>query len=270
VPQSLLDSRQLSQQGIVAMDNGEWDKGEAKLAKAVGACPVDSEAHRHNAEALWHRGASGEAIAQMEVASKLAPSDAGLHARIAEMQLAVGHVETARRRADYALGLDAKLGAAWAVRGRVSRAQGQPQQALAEYHRALGYAPDDRQVLQDVAQLYHELKQPERALLALQSLCDTYSSGEEPQLVLHQLGMTYVAVRRYADAADSLSAALTRGPPNPDLLSHLAEVQLALGRSYEAAAAAQQALALDPQHRPSREVLDRLASARAGDGTAHR
>jgi tetratricopeptide (TPR) repeat protein len=206
----------------------------------------------------------------MEAASSLAPGDAGLHARIAEMQLAVGHIAAARLRADHALGLDAKLGAAWAVRGRVSRVEGQPQQALAQYHRALGYAPDDRQVLQDIAQLYQELKQPERSLLTLQNLCDTYSPGEEPQWVLYQLGMTYVAVRRYADAADSLTAALGRGPPHPDLLSHLAEVQLALGRSYEAAAAAQQALALDPQHRPSRDVLDRLASAHSTNGTAQR
>ena len=59
VSRSLADCRRLSQQGVVALDRGQQEKAETLLAKAVAACPVDAEARRRYAEALWRRGAKG-------------------------------------------------------------------------------------------------------------------------------------------------------------------------------------------------------------------
>ena len=147
VPQSLADCRRLSQQGVAALERGRQEDAEALLAKAVAACPVDAEARRHYAESLWRRGARPEAIAQLEESGRLAGDDALLWTRLAEMYLATGQLELASKNAERAIDLDPRLPGAWAIRGGVMRAVGQPAEALTCYLRALGYAPKDRAIL---------------------------------------------------------------------------------------------------------------------------
>ncbi len=211
VPKSLATCRQLSQQGIAAAERGQQKQAESLLKQAVEVCPVDPEARRHYAEALWRRGARREAIAQLEEAGRLAGQDVTLLVRLAEMHLALGQRQLARQTAEQAIDLDPELSSAWAIRGRVTHAEGQARQALADFHRALGYAPDNRQVLLEIAELYRELNQPQRALATLHSLADTYSPGEEPQEVLHLMGLAYAALGRHEDAvATRVAAGLAR------------------------------------------------------------
>ena len=261
VSQSVVDCRRLSQQGVAALDRGRLQDAEALLAKAVAACPTDAEARRHYAEALWRRGARPDAISQLEEACRLSADDAALWARLGEMYLAAGQLEPAWKNAERAIDLDPRSAGAWAIRGGVRRAAGQPDEALACYLRALGYAPKDRAILLEVASLYRQQNRPERALQTLQSLAETYSPGEEPSHVEDLLGETYVALGRYDDAVESLSLALTRGTPSADMYCRLGEAQLLAGSPTEAAAAAQQALALKPQHPPSQALLERIRLA---------
>ena len=163
VPQSLADCRRLSRQGVAALERGRQQTAETMLAQAVTACPVDAEARRHYADSLWQRGARPEAIAQMEEAVRLADEDASFSVRLAEMYLADGRAELARQSADRAIELDPKLPEAWAVRGGVLRSLGQPREALADYLRALGQAPENRETLLAVAELYRQLNEPRRA-----------------------------------------------------------------------------------------------------------
>jgi tetratricopeptide (TPR) repeat protein len=146
------------------------------------------------------------------------------------------------------------------------RASGQQRQALADYLRALGYAPGDNKILLEVAELYRQLDQPERALQTLQVLADSYAPGEEPQQVLYLTGLAYTALGRHGDAVDSFSAALLRDKPTPEILYRLGEAELLAGRIDEAANVAQQALVLDPQHKPSRELQNRIELARHPQG----
>ncbi len=267
VPQTLTNSRRLSQQGVSALEHGEQSQAETLLAQAVKACPVDAEARRHYAEALWFRGARQEAIAQLEEAGRLAGEDAWIQSRLAEMRLATGEVELARQNAEQALTLDPKSPAAWAVRGGVSRAVGQPREALADYLRALAYAPNDRAILWGIAELHRELNQPERAIQTLQTLADTYSPGEEPGHVLYALGLAYAALGRYDDGVDSLAAAVTHGSPTAEMYCQLGEAQLLAGHSAEAAIAAHHALELQPQFEPGRQLLDRIQLAQRPPAT---
>ena len=267
VPQSLVDCRRLSQQGVAAMEQGKQPTAETLLSKAVAACPVDAEARRHYGESLWRRGAKQEAIAQLEEASRLVADDASLHTRLAEMHLANDQPELARQDADLAVNLDPKLASAWAIRGGVRRTTGQPNEALADYLRALGYAPNNRDILLAVAELHRELNRPERALQTLQTLSDTYSPGEEPAQVHHLEGLAYVALGRYGDGAESLSTAVARGNATPEMLCQLGEAQLLAGRPFEASDTARQALALQPQHQLARELLGRIELAQQPQGT---
>ncbi len=208
--QSLATCRQLSQKGVAALEQGRRQEAETLLAEAVDACPRDPRARRYYAETLWRRGAKNDAITHLEEAARLAGQDAELLVRLAEMHLETGEFRLAKQSAEQAIDLNPKLPSSWAVRGRVMRVQGRTRQALADYHRALGYAPDDRQVLLDVAELYRELNRPQLALATLHSLADTYPSGEEPQQVLHLAGLAYRALGRHEDAAANLAAAAGR------------------------------------------------------------
>ncbi len=242
------------------MEMGQWAQAESLLQRAVEASPKDSEPHRYLAETLWHRGAADEALTQIDEAVKLDPSDASLIVRAGEMLQAVGSTSKALSHAEQAIRLDPKLASAWALRGRIFWQLDQRDRALADLQRALQFAPDRPDLLQDVAVLYRQRGQPARALATLHHLLDTYPPGEEPQLSLLLEGQALSDLGRPAQAAESLAAAVRRGPPNAELLYRLAQAQSAAGEYPAATGTAQQALALDASHEASRQLLVQLAS----------
>ncbi len=261
VAQSVATCRQLTQQGVNAMDRGDWKRAETLLARAVQTSPVDTDARRNYAEALCHREAWQAALTQLEVARKLAAEDPSLAVRTGEVYLALGQVDRASRMVDEALRLDPKFASAWALRGRVAAAGGRTREALADYQRSLGYAPDNHDVAILVAEAYRTLNEPQRALVTLQTVADSYSSGDESQQVLMLEGLALTALGRYDEAARSLSQAAQRDRPTPELLYRLAEAELLAGRSANAHYTLQQALALDPNHAASQALSQRMAAA---------
>ena len=130
-------------------------------------------------------------------------------------------------------------------------ADGKLDRALADYHRALGYAPSDPEILLEVAEVYRRMNKPQRALETLQSLDDTYSPGEEPSEVLRLMGLAYEALGRREDGAD--------------VFCRLGESEQLAGRSADAVTAARHALSLQPDHRHSHELLGRIEFARRSD-----
>jgi len=266
---SVIQSRQLSQQGVAALERGQWDRADELLAEAVRACPSNPDARRSYADARWNRGQRKEAIAELETARRLAPDNAAIHVRLAEMQLAMGQTETGLKSAQRAIDLEPKLASAWVVRAQIMRAAGNPSQALADALRAVSYAPDDRTIPCQVAAFYLELNQPQRALAIVQGLADRYSPGDEPQEVMYYQGLSYLALARYDDAAESLTAA-ARERPTAEILCRLAQAQWAAGRAAEALAAAEKATALDPKHQPTRQFLAQIQTARQAGGPQRR
>ena len=214
------------------------------LAQAVKTCPTDPDARRFYADSLWRQGRHVQAIAQLEEACRLLPEEASVRVDLANMYLTVGRFDRAGDCVQQAIDLDPKSDAAWATRGRVgaaetARLQGQERearlrQALADYHRALVYRPNDPRVLFEIAELYRQMGNPQRALETLQALADTYSPGEEPQPVLYFMGLACMALERYDDAAEQLSAAAARRKPAPEIAAADVPNEEILGRLAEA------------------------------------
>ncbi len=176
------------------------------------------------------------------------------------MSLALGDHNVALSRAERAIQLDANLPGAWALRGRVFGRLGQPDRAMADLQRALEISPQNPEALLDVALMYRQRGEAARALTTLHSLLDTYAPGEEPQMALQLEGMTLMNLGRAHQAAESLQLAARRGPPNADVLYHLAQAEFSAGRYAEATDAARQALAIDGSHQASRQLLTQLAA----------
>ena len=258
VSESLASCRQLTRQGITAIDRGAWEEADRLLAEAIQTCPIDPEVRRHYAEVLWFREDRDGALAQLDEALVLSGDDVSLLVRASEMRLDHGQVDRALLGVEQALDLDPKYPPALVLRGRIMQHTGQPRQALSDFHRALGYEPNQPEVLLLSAELYRGLGQPNRALVNLEALADTYPPGEEPGRVLYLTGLAYAELDRFDEASDSFAAALARWGPNPELLYQLARSQWLAGRAIEARSAAQQALTIAPRHAPTLALLNQM------------
>jgi tetratricopeptide (TPR) repeat protein len=261
IPESLAVSRELSQQAYGYMQQDAWPQAEALLAEAIERCPASAAAHRAYAETLWHRQSYEAAVREMETAVRLDPTDPAATVRAGQMLLTLGMADKARARADQALGQDSQLASAWQLRGRALEAAGQRDQALADLNRALDLAPDNRDVLFDVAELYRSRSQPRRALVTLQHLADLYPAGEEPGRILYLQGLACAALQRYDEAVACYQLASRRGLESADVFYQLADTQLRAGHPAAADQTLQRALAIDPNHRPSRRLRTRIAAA---------
>jgi tetratricopeptide (TPR) repeat protein len=263
-------SRQLSQRGISALERNDWDKGEALLSQAIKACPTDAEPHRHYAEALWHRGARDDALAEMREAMRLSGEDPSLAVRAGEMCLELGRTGEAAKLADDAIDLAPHLACAWCLRGEVSQVRGQLDEALADTLRGLEFQRDDRKLLMLAAELYRLEGRPERAIGVLETLRDGYAAGEEPPRVLYLQGLALAALGRFDDAVEVYSVAVARERPSADLCYALADAQYRAGRPLQANASIQQALAIDPAHVASRALAAQVDLALRASGDLRR
>jgi tetratricopeptide (TPR) repeat protein len=258
VPESLATCRQLSREGISAMEIGQWNRAQELLSDAVAASPSDIDARRNLAEALWQQGLYRDAVVHLEAAVRLDPRQAPTVVRAGEMLLAVGASERAMERAEQAIRLDANLAGAWALRGRLFRQQGQLDHALADMQYSLRYAPQDTDALLEVAQIQYALGKPQRSLSTLHCLLDSYPPGQEPQQALWLEGLAYGAMGRHQDAVESLHAASLHGQPHPDLLYQLAQAEQSAGQRQSATNTLRMVLSLDDSHEASRVMLAEL------------
>lgn len=270
VPRSLVMSRQLSQQGVSAMERGNWARADELLAQAVKVFPQDAEARYHYAEALWQRDDRAAALEQIGKALQLAPDDPKILLRGAHMRIAMDQVPEATALLDKAIDADSKNPAVWALRGRLRAKSGELGESLADYQRALGYRPDDRLTLLELAEVYRRLNRPQRALATLQTLSDTYPPGEESPQVLYLTGLAYSALERYPEAVDWLNLARSRGPTSTHLLYWLADAQLKAGQQSDARQTAAQLMAIDPSHADGLALIERINLAQNGMETGYR
>lgn len=269
-PEGVATSRELSRQGVAAMEMGQWQQAEDLLRKSLEASSDDASSHRSLAEALWHRGAYQEAMAQIEQAVEHDPHDANAHMRAGEMALAMGARDSAVTHAERAIRCDPKLASAWALRGRCYQRANQPERALADMNHAVELAPQNAEYLLDIATIYRQRGQSARCLTTIHHLLDTYAPGEEPQSVLMLQGLVFLDMNRPQQASEALALAAQHGQPNVEVMYHLARAYTAAGEAELAATTAQQALALDATHQPTRELLSQIATRPQTDDVQRR
>ncbi len=267
----LSECRKLSQQGLAAIEAQRWGEAEKLLSQALRAYPHDMDAKRYYAEALWHCGKRAAAIEQLAVVVENAEKnavenshdDVGPRVRLGEMLLAVGQLKPAHGHAETAIDMAPNVASTWALRAKVLARRGFLEQARADYQRSLAYGPEDRAVLLEMAEVYRRLNKPQEALAALNRLADTYPLEREPKNVIHLQGLALAAQGRFSAAAESYGRIVAIEGATADNYFELADTQWQAGCHDKAARAAGQALALDPQHRRSQELLGRIQASLA-------
>ena len=219
------EARRLCNEGLSAADRSDLVRAEGLLERAVKSCPLDIDARRHYAEVLWKRGERMEAVTQIGEALKLSPGDAALCVQGGGMYLEMGLFDDAERLAREAVRVAPGSADAWHLRGQVSLARGQPDPALADFHRALAIDSSDRGVLLDTAEAYRRLNKPQRALATLAILGETYGPNQTPSSVMMMEALAQEALGRPADAIDSYKAAIARGTAPADAATRLAMLE---------------------------------------------
>jgi len=261
VPESVAACRQLAREGISAMELGHYKEARTLLENAVDTSPTDIDARRQLAEALWQMGRQQEAVVHMEAAARFDPTHAPTLVRSGEMLLSSGNDRRAFERAEEAIGLEPTLAGAWELRGRIYHQRHQLSRGLADLQQALHYAPQETEVLLEVAEIQYQLQRPQRCLTTLHHLLDHCPPGSEPQRALWLEGLAYGKLDRPRDAVASLVTATEHGPAQADLLYALAKAEVTVGSPEAATRSARQALAVDNGHQASRALLAQLTGS---------
>ncbi|MFM1996073.1 MAG: hypothetical protein RLZZ111_460 [Planctomycetota bacterium] len=225
VPQNVADTRRLCNEGLSAVDRNDLLRAESLLERAVKNCPTDVDARRHYADVLWQRGERMEAVTQIAEALRLSPGDTGLCIDGGRMYMELGLLDDADRLTREAVRSAPRSDQAWRLHAQVALARGRPEDALADLHRALALAPDDRELILETAEVYRRLGRPQRALATLAILGESYPPNQTPPQVLALEGMAQEALDRPADALESYRQAVSRGLAAPDIAARMAELE---------------------------------------------
>ena len=227
VPQEVADARRLCNEGLSAADRKDLLRAEGLLEQAVKNCPTDVDARRHYADVLWQRGERVAAVTQIAEALRLSPGDTSLCIDGGRMYMELGLLDDADRLSREAVRVAPRSEKAWRLHGQVALARGRPEEALADYHRALAIAPDDRELILDTAEIYRRLGRPQRALATLAILGESYPPNQTPPQVLALEGMAQEALDRPTDAIESYRQAVARGLESQDVATRLAKLEQA-------------------------------------------
>ena len=225
VPKELAAARRLCNQGLCAVDEQDLPGAETLLSQAVDRCPTDIDARQHYANILWKRGLKVEAIEQITKALELSPEDVGLCLEAGRMYWNIGLLDDADQLSKKAIRNAPHSVEAWYLHGQVALARGHSEDALADFHRALSIAPDNREILLDTAKVYQMLNRPRRALSTLAILGETYGPNQVPANVLVLEGAAQEALNRPAEALVSYRRAREKGDLSPDTVERIALLQ---------------------------------------------
>ncbi len=256
---NVLASRELTQRGLRESERGQWDDAEKLFSKAVQQCPADAEAHRLFAESLWRRGQQNDAIFQMSEAVRLAEGDEQPLVRYAEMRLERGEFDAAFGAAQQALDQNPRSADAWALRAKLWQSQGELSQAAADFHQALSCDNQRRDALLGLAEIHRANHEPQRALVNLQALADTYGPGQVPREIIEQEAQALLALNRPADAAAQFTMACRCGAPSLPLWIATADCQIRAGNVNGARTTLDQAASLWPGATEIARMRSRIA-----------
>jgi tetratricopeptide (TPR) repeat protein len=256
-------ARRLSGQGFQAMHDGQWDIAENLFTDALEFSKTDDRAHWGLAESCWKRNEKELAIEHMEQAVRLSAGDPKFVERLGRMYLQLGRLAEADSHSLWALESKRDSAEAWALRGDCLKAAGNPDDALAAYHRALALQPDYPEVQLQAAEIYRLQRRYDRLLATLDRLQDNVGMDDAPARVdllqgiaMRQLGRGEEARRCFVRASMKDST---------DATPHLELASLALERGEVAAAkeSLRLAMLLNPDSDGERARIEELRNEQA-------
>jgi tetratricopeptide (TPR) repeat protein len=272
--QDVIIARQLSQQGMESMHQGELAEAEARFARAIEYCPSNATARYQLANCLWRRGAQREAIEQLtQAVESSGGEDVEMLVELGYMWANLGRLDQGAQLADRAIRLAPNNATAWQLAGDIQREREDWQAALASYQRSLTLDAGSPEVQLSVAEVYHQLDRPARVLGTLHRLEDQLPSSQQPERAIVLKSLALERLERYDEAVQSLVQARSqRGQLSSDAQMQLARAQVAAGRFGDAQLTISRALpqADAGQRDALQALLASMAEQRAGPPSKRR
>lgn len=264
----------LNREGIAAFERNEYALAEEKFAQAVKNDESDPTSRRYYAETLWARGKKEESVRLLVEITKEGDSPdemLAVNRSLAEKLLSAGQPVSALNYAEKAISLAPKRYEGWALRGNVYWQLGKMEEALADYHKALHFVPDDRDLLWQLALLEDQAGRYDRSLATWQRLGRLYPGNTEPVEVLCGKGLAYRRLKRFEESIRHYDSALAQKPDQIEIYPLLAEVYLDRDDLTGAAQVARRAEALFPANQQMKDFSARIErlrlAAQNGAGT---
>ena len=265
-----LAADQLAVRGQEALRCGQNDQAIRLLYGAVDKKPNDVTTRIHLVEALADCGRLDAAIEQLQIAIDRSQPQPQLLVRLAELYAENGQLARAKYCTDQALNADPHSVAAWRLNGDIVFGQGDLNEALAHYQKALSYDSQAEDIWLRIAEVYRRTDRSQRAFSTLENLVQRYPVGSAPAdwivlqgELLAQMGQAEQAVELLNVLADREDA-----PVRCFLvLSHVQGQTHGAGESQAVLLRGQQRFPDDPQ------LANALAQLQAGSsripGLAH-
>ncbi|MDA8564289.1 tetratricopeptide repeat protein, partial [Mariniblastus sp.] len=203
--------REWTHSGLDAMQNGKLSQARSFFKRAASQSPQDVISRVNLARADARLGNLQEAIEHLHSAVELDPAEPNLHVELGELYFQASQPAEAAASVARALELSPRSAKAWGLKGKLSHASGQLQQALSEYQRSLSYSSthgtsdDETQML--MVQVYQQLGKPTRALSTVEQLLSRYPRDRQPENALLAKGKTLMQLEQPGPAADVLAIA---------------------------------------------------------------
>ena len=256
------DAEAFALQSVLALTQNRKDEAYALATKATAANPQSASAYSALSYAEQGRFELGKALAAAEQAVKLAPHDAMVWARKAELELSLGLSSASKKTAQQALGLDEKLERTQTVMGFSHLINMDTDEALQSFEKAVkldSTSPLARLGF-GLAKIHKGNLKEGRQDLEIAALLDPNNS-----LIRSYLGKAYYEENRNPLAADEFTLAKERDPKDPTPYFYDAIKKQTENQPVKALEEMQKAIALNGNRAVyrSKQLLDDDLAARS-------
>ena len=254
---------------------------EAAFRHAIDLQPEVEMAHRGLGMALRARGQNEAAVRELEVATRLDPSDADAHYELASTAWALSRQLAGSQRApgspaqDYralAAGEYKKLAALRPqdaalrqILAELDLEAGRKEEALAEMQEVARAAPDDAATHVALGRVYFAEAEEDKAAAEYQRALQLNPKEGQAYLALGQMRFFE---RRYAQAAENFQHAIEVSPNLGPAYASMAQIYMQQGHSAEARKMLEKVVALDPEDWQSQYQLAVLMNSAGEVGAA--
>ncbi|MFM7161516.1 MAG: tetratricopeptide repeat protein, partial [Planctomycetaceae bacterium] len=245
-----------------ALEQGNAQLAADLLAGAVEIDPNDYEVRLQLVELLREGGHTGAAFAHLEEAASRTEDDPRAYFLLAQMLFDQQRFPEAAEQVAKALDLDAHIGQAHLLQGRIAQARGDDELALRAFYAALAEDPHDPSTrFQLGKQLFRRGSTEQAAPLLRRLIEESQACTPEGGEAWWMLGQCYARQERWGEAAQSLAAGIELRQPSALDWRELAQIQYRAGELQAARSSLTLALKLDPRDEQARTLQQEIEQA---------
>jgi tetratricopeptide (TPR) repeat protein len=227
--------------GLIRLQQGKFDEGEALFRRAVKIDKRSADAHFHLAAALTGLGQPEKAVRHLEKALSIKPGFAEAHNNLGYALQRLDRHDEAATHYEQALALVPAYAEAHNNLGNALQMLARSDEAVTQLEKALAIRPNYAEAHNNLGNLLGVLGRTEDAIAHHQkaiAIRPTYAEAH------HGLGNALSALERYGEAIEQYQMALAINPNYAEAHNSFGKALEALDRPDEAAIHYQQAIAI--------------------------